>query len=101
VAAAPPYTSPAYKAGLDVDDEIRTFDGAKVNYADDILASLRRRRPGDVVSVEWTDRTGAARSARVLLEEDPRLELVTVESTGGTLTPAQRAFRSAWLGRKG
>jgi predicted metalloprotease with PDZ domain len=101
VAAAPPSTSPAYKAGLDVDDEIRTFDGAKVNYADDILASLRRRRPGDVVSVEWTDRTGAARSARVLLEEDPRLELVTVESTGGTLTPAQRAFRSAWLGRKG
>jgi hypothetical protein len=32
------------------------------------------------------------------LKEDPSLEAVLVEDTGGTPTAAQRAFREAWLG---
>ena len=35
-----------------------------------------------------------------MLEEDPRLEIVPVEQTGGTLTPEQKQFRDAWLGSK-
>jgi hypothetical protein len=31
------------------------------------------------------------------LEEDPRIEIVPVESAGGTLTTEQKRFRDAWL----
>ena len=34
------------------------------------------------------------------LKEDPALEAVLVEETGGTLTADQKAFRDAWLGSK-
>jgi hypothetical protein len=34
------------------------------------------------------------------LAEDPSLEVVTVEASGGTLTPAQKTFRDAWLASK-
>jgi predicted metalloprotease with PDZ domain len=60
---------------------------------------LRRHKPGDTVAVEFVDRSGAASTAKVVLAEDPRAELVPVESTGTSLTPAQRAFRQSWLGR--
>jgi hypothetical protein len=37
------------------------------------------------------------KTAGVTLAEDPRIELVTVESTGRPLTPAQKTFRDRWL----
>jgi predicted metalloprotease with PDZ domain len=99
VAETPAANSPAYKAGLDVDDEVRQMDGGRVTTADDVTAVMRRHKPGDTVSVDFTDRSGAARTAKVILAEDPRIELVPIESAGGTLTPAQRAFRRSWLGQ--
>ena len=36
--------------------------------------------------------------ATLVLEEDPRMELIPVEKTGGTLTDDQRRFRASWLG---
>jgi hypothetical protein len=51
--------------------------------------------------VQYVDRTGQAKVARVVLQEDPAFDLRTIESTGRTLTNAQAAFRTAWLGRKG
>ena len=79
------------------DDEVRQVDGTRVASADDVMAVLRRHQPGDTVSVEFVDRSGAMITGRVALSEDPRMEMAPIEST--TLTPAQRAFRQAWLGR--
>ena len=45
-------------------------------------------------------RGGATGKAEIVVTEDPTFELVPVESSGGTLTPAQQAFRDAWLGPK-
>ncbi len=101
LADAPRATSPAYKAGLDIGDEIRTFDGTKVAFPDDVASIVRRHKPGDVIQVEYVDRTGLAKTVKLTLEEDPAVGLVTVESTGASLTAAQAAFRAAWLGRKG
>jgi predicted metalloprotease with PDZ domain len=101
IGTPPVPTAPAYKAGLDVDDEIRMFDGAKVAFPEDVTTALRRHKPGDRVDVEYVDRSGTPRIVRVTLDEDPRLDLVAIESTGRTLTAAQIAFRAAWLGRKG
>ena len=101
LADTPRATSPAYKAGLDVGDEIRSFDGTKVSFADDVASIVRRHKPGDIIQVEYVDRTGIAKTVKLTLEEDPAIGLVTVESTGAPLTAAQAAFRAAWLGRKG
>jgi predicted metalloprotease with PDZ domain len=101
IARTPLSTTPAYKAGLDVGDEIRQIDGARIPSPDDVFSVLRKHRPGDRMTVDFMDRTGAQRSTTVTLEEDPRLELVPVEAAGRIPSPAQRAFRDRWLGRKG
>jgi predicted metalloprotease with PDZ domain len=92
--------SPAYAAGLERDDEIRRVEGAAVNNPQDLFAILSRHRPGDRVRVSYLDRDEVEKSATVVLAEDPHLELVAVEATGGVLTPAQRMFRERWLGAK-
>lgn len=99
LADTPRANTPLYRAGLDVGDELRLVDGAKVSFPDDVAAVLRRHRPGDVISVQYVDRTGVPRTVKVTLEEDPAVGLVAIESTGKTLTSAQAAFRAAWLGR--
>jgi predicted metalloprotease with PDZ domain len=100
LASAPPANSPLYLAGLDADDVVRMVDGTRTAFPEDVAAILRRHKPGDVVSVEYVDRTGVPKTVPVTLAEDPRLELLPVEQAGGTLTPAQRSFRAAWLGPK-
>jgi predicted metalloprotease with PDZ domain len=98
VAASPPSDSPAYGAGLDFGDAVRQVDGSRVTSADDVNRVIGRHRPGDTVAVVYADRTGEAKTVPVTLIEDPRLELVPIESTGAPLTAAQRAFRTSWLG---
>ena len=100
VTAAPLANTPAYTAGLDLGDEIKQMDGERITSVAQIMAIVRRHTPGDVVSVEFLDRAGRSRTARVTFAEDPEVELVPVESTGGPLSPAQRAFRDAWLGTR-
>jgi S1-C subfamily serine protease len=86
-----------YRTGLDQDDEVRRLGGQRIESADDLETALRRHRPGDRVELVFADRTGAVKTAGMTLADDPRLEVVAVESTGGSLTPAQRTFRDRWL----
>jgi predicted metalloprotease with PDZ domain len=88
---------PAYAAGLEQDDELRQVDGQAIQSEQDLEAVLRRHKPGDRVDIVFTGRTRGERRATVTLAEDPRLEIVPVESSGGTLTAAQKAFRDRWL----
>ena len=101
IAAPTAANTPAYKAGLDIGDEIRSLDGTRTASPDDVTAVLRRHKPGDTIAVEYVDRTGREKTVQVTLGEDPAFVLATIESTGRTPTAAQVAFRSAWLGRKG
>jgi predicted metalloprotease with PDZ domain len=91
--------SPAYGAGLEQGDLIKTIDGDAVTSQARLQEVFRRHKPGDRVRVEFL-RRGTPVTATLTLAESPTLELVTLESTGGTLTDAQRAFRAAWLGSK-
>ena len=77
------------------------MSGTRVSMPEDVSAILGRHKPGQTVAVEYVDRTGVAKTAKVVLAQNPRMELVPLESSGGTLTAAQRAFRRAWLGSKG
>ena len=97
LASPPPFGSPVYAAGIDVDDEIRQFDGTRIRSMTDVTAVLGRRRPGDRVPILFVDRSGRQRTATITLEEDPAFELVAIEREGGALTPAQRAFRQRWV----
>jgi predicted metalloprotease with PDZ domain len=91
-------TWPVYRAGLDEDDLLQQLDGRTINGDGDVAAVLRQHKPGDSVSIVFTDRTGRSTTATVALVEDPHVEVVPAESTGGAVTEAQRAFRRGWLG---
>jgi len=100
VAALVAPTWPIYAAGVDQDDEIQVMGGDRIRSIDDVNAVLRRHKPGDRVEMVFVDRGGAPKTASITLGEDQRREVVPVEAAGGSLTPAQRSFRDAWLGSK-
>ncbi len=89
--------TPLYAAGLDQDDELRQLDGEKIASPEDVAAVLRRHKPGDRVELGYVDRRGTPQRVTVALAENPHEEVVPVEMANGTLTPAARAFREAWL----
>ncbi len=91
--------TPAFVAGLDEGDVIMKVNSSRVASVDDWQAALGARRPGDRLSIEFT-RHGASRTTTVVAAEDPALDVATLESTGGTPTAAQTAFRGAWLGSR-
>jgi predicted metalloprotease with PDZ domain len=97
VASAPFIGSPAYDAGLDVDDEIREMDGERVRSYSDVARVLRRRAPGDRIGVVYVNRLRTPLASTITLAEDPSLELLPIEQAGGTLTAAQKTFRERWL----
>jgi len=89
--------TPAYAAGLDRGDEITEFGGTKIESEQQLADVLRAHRPGDTLRMSVTDRAGVSRAASITVAEDPRIEVVPVEQTGGRLSAAQRAFRRQWL----
>jgi predicted metalloprotease with PDZ domain len=91
--------SPAYRAGLAQDDEIKAVGKTAVANPDEVEAALKSYVPGERVTVTVVSR-GVETNVEVELSEDYRKEIVAVELTGGTLTDAQKAFRSKWLAGK-
>jgi predicted metalloprotease with PDZ domain len=96
IAAAVPFGSPAYAAGLDRDDVIVSIGGTRVTRADEVDRVITSRKPGDSVPVTF-ERRGESVSSTIRLAEDPRRVLVPAEQAGQPLTAAQRQFRDAWL----
>jgi predicted metalloprotease with PDZ domain len=90
-----PWGSPAFEAGLEHGDTIAAVGGKPFS-----PQALQNRKPGERIDLEVKRIDGRAVRLALTLGEDPALEAVPVESTGGTLTPSQRAFRDAWLGSK-
>ena len=90
--------SALYRAGVDRDDLIVRLDGTAVTSEEAFSGVLRRHRPGDALALEGVRRSGQPFTGKLVLEADPRMEIVPVESTGGALTESQRQFRAAWLG---
>jgi predicted metalloprotease with PDZ domain len=88
---------PIYAAGIDQDDELQQVDGQRITADGDLAAVLGRHKPGDLVSIAFVDRAGAAKTASVTLAENPHVEVIPVESTGTALTSAHQQFRDHWL----
>jgi predicted metalloprotease with PDZ domain len=90
-------TWPAYAAGLDQDDDVRQIDGQTVRAESDVSGAVSRHKPGDRIELTLVDRDGRSRTATLTLAEDPHVDVVPAEASGGTLTAERRAFRDAWL----
>ena len=98
IASSPLANTPAYKAGLDVDDVVRQLDGTE--------SHPQRTLPlcFDVtnlaIRLQWSSSIGVARRpvSNITLAEDPQIEVVATESLGRQLSASQRTFRRAWLG---
>jgi predicted metalloprotease with PDZ domain len=98
VATEVPFDSPAFKAGLEREDRVLSIGGTAVTTESTVREAIVRRKPGDEVPIVFERRGGERVTAILKLTADPRIEIVTVEETGKTLTTAQRNFRRAWLG---
>jgi predicted metalloprotease with PDZ domain len=100
IAQAPEFGSSAYQAGLDVGDDVKEVDGARVSSPDELFAVFGRHRVGDTVTVIFVDRSGVNHSTKVTLAEDVAFEIAPIESRGRAPSAAQKAFRDRWLGTK-
>ncbi|PKV63257.1 putative metalloprotease with PDZ domain [Pontibacter ramchanderi] len=90
-------TSPLYKAGLDRGDIILTLNGKKVSSEKELDKILNRLKPAHTVPITY-QRQGKTKTASIVLEEIPTLEVVPFEDAGKELTPAMQQFRQSWLG---
>ena len=91
--------SPLYRVGLDSGDLIVSLDGRLPSSELEWRAVEAAHHPGDRVGITWDARDGR-HTGWVVLERDPRVEVVTFEEAGETVTPAMRQFRDRWLRRQ-
>ena len=93
-----PWQSPLYKAGVAQDDQLVNLGGVELLSLNAWEQALSKRKPGERVALRFVRRSGETVNTTIALEEDPRVEVVLVEKSGGTLSDDQRRFRDAWLG---
>lgn len=100
VAGHVPFDTPLGKAGVAQDDQIMAVDGREVATPQALETALSGLTPGGTATLDVLRRSGEKVRLSMALEADPRIEIVPVEQTGGTLSAAQRQFREAWLSSK-
>ena len=91
--------SPAYNAGLDLDDELVSVAGTALATPEDLPKVLAAHAANEKIEIVFR-RRGEPIHATVTLVDTAGLELVPVESTGIPLSPEQKRFREAWLESK-
>jgi predicted metalloprotease with PDZ domain len=87
-----PFGTPAYEAGIDLGDVITTIGGEAASRA--AWTALGQRRPGETVPVVIRRRDGTMAEGTLRIAANPALAIRSADP----LTPAQQAFREAWLG---
>ncbi|HEU5006751.1 MAG TPA: trypsin-like peptidase domain-containing protein [Jatrophihabitantaceae bacterium] len=63
--------TPAARAGLAAGDTITAVDGVEVRTSAALVKALGAHRPGDAVTIAWTDASGKKHTARVTLVSGP------------------------------
>ncbi|HJR58538.1 MAG TPA: PDZ domain-containing protein [Vicinamibacterales bacterium] len=91
------FGTPAFAAGIEGGDVITSIGGAAFT---NLAQALKNRKPGEKLAVEFRRPSGEVVKSTVTLGQDPAWRAATIESTGGTLTPEQKAFRDSWVGSK-
>ncbi|HUE85480.1 MAG TPA: hypothetical protein VMO26_05330 [Vicinamibacterales bacterium] len=100
VAGAVLFDTALYKAGVDRDDLVVSLDGVNLTSQAAVDQVLAKHKPGSSVPLRFVRRSGENVSTTMVLDEDRRIEVVTVEQAGGSATAAQKQFRDQWLGAR-
>lgn len=90
---------PLYDAGLDKGDRILRWEGQVLKNTEEFDSWLGKRKPGDVVRLKVNTRQGEE-NVKLVLKENPAVELVSNERLGEAVTPQMAEFRKAWLGSR-
>ena len=96
VAAAVPFGSPAYDAGLERDDAILSIGGIATATTADVDRQVHGGKPGQALPIVF-ERRGQQITAMLRLIEDPHVEAVLAEDAGRPVSDAQKLFRQRWL----
>jgi predicted metalloprotease with PDZ domain len=91
------WESPLHKAGVAQDDQLVNLDGTALTSVANYEEALSRHKPGDRLPLRFVRRSGETVNATLIVDEDPRVEVVPIEKTGGMLSDDQRRFRESWL----
>lgn len=95
----PSIGGPAYKAGLDIRDQIIAVNNKKVDTKNTFNSLLEKYQPGDKITIRFT-RFGNEKTTTVLLGKNPRYTIETYEKAGKETTDKQLKSRTAWLSKK-
>ena len=93
-----PFHTPLYEAGIDEGDVITSIDGRPATRL--AWSTIADHKPGERVTFSVRRRDGRQFDATLTIGSDPRVTIEPVETSGGTPTTAQLAFRQAWLGSR-
>lgn len=88
--------TPAYTAGLDFGATLLTLDGVEIKDQASLAKVTENHKPGDVITVTYSY-YGNDKATTLTFSENPMLEVVPIEKTGGVLTPSMQSFRNNWL----
>ena len=91
--------SPMYEVGMAAGDRITRVGDRAITTAPELQQAIDATKPGEQVRLTWIGR-GGEKSATMTLREDPNVEVVTFEEAARTLTAAQLAFRTSWVGSR-
>jgi predicted metalloprotease with PDZ domain len=92
-----PWESPLYKAGVAQDDQLVNLDGTALTSMANYDQVLARHKPGARIPLTFVRRSGETVNTTLTLDEDPRIEVVPIETIGGMLNGDQKRFRESWL----
>ncbi|MDE3252832.1 MAG: M61 family metallopeptidase [Bacteroidota bacterium] len=88
--------SPAYQAGLDVDDEILKMDDTPVKSSADINEYLKDKKPGATIEISFRHRD-TEKKTKLNIGEKNTPVLVPFEKEGKTLSAERKRIRDSWF----
>jgi predicted metalloprotease with PDZ domain len=91
--------SPLYEAGVESENVLLKLDNKPIRSEKSLQAILKKKKPGDLVILEFEQR-GQQKTTKLKLIENPAIEIVPVEKAGAIISEKAKQIRGAWLSQK-
>ena len=88
--------TPAYKAGLDKGDILKTINGVMIGGDQKFSDLIQQFEVGEQLEISYT-RFGVDRSTTLILGKNPRYTIELQEKDGASISEEQKQNRKAWL----
>ena len=91
--------TPAYEAGLDINDELLKLDGTDVKTQADITRFINNKKPGETIAITYKHRN-IEKTTTLVLKEQTGVMLVPYETEGKNVTESMKKIRDSWFTSK-